>query len=173
MTTTMTETLTGERADLLETLTKHRGFLRHTVRGLTTEQASLRPTESALCLGGLVKHVTMAESAWLEFILAGMGVASGGPSGDVMDWPSGFQMLPEDTIESLLDAYEELARRTDDVVRTVDLDQSFPLPEAPWFESGARWSVRRVLLHIIAETAQHAGHADIIRETLDGQKTMG
>ena len=54
-----------------------------------------------------------------------------------------------------------------------DLDTSYPLPDAPWFESGVRWSVRRVLLHVIAETAQHAGHADIIRETIDGQKTMG
>ena len=44
---------------------------------------------------------------------------------------------------------------------------------APWFPPGARWSARRVLLHIIAETAQHAGHADIIRESLDGAKTMG
>jgi uncharacterized protein DUF664 len=54
-----------------------------------------------------------------------------------------------------------------------DLDVSHPLPSAPWFEPGARWSTRRVLLHIIAETAQHAGHADIIRESLDGSKTMG
>ena len=54
-----------------------------------------------------------------------------------------------------------------------DLDVSHPLPTAPWFEPGASWSARRVLLHMIAETAQHAGHADIIRESLDGAKTMG
>lgn len=54
-----------------------------------------------------------------------------------------------------------------------DLDMSQPLPEAPWFEAGARWSARRVLPHVLAETAQHAGHADIIRESLDGAKTMG
>jgi len=59
------------------------------------------------------------------------------------------------------------------VARLTDLDASHPLPEAPWFERGARWSARRALLHIIAETAQHAGHADIIRESLDGTKTMG
>ena len=47
------------------------------------------------------------------------------------------------------------------------------LPETPWFEPGARWTARRVFVHIIAETPQHAGHADILRETIDGQKTMG
>ena len=50
---------------------------------------------------------------------------------------------------------------------------SHPLPEAPWFQPGATRSARRVFLHIVAETAQHAGHADILRESLDGQKTMG
>ena len=53
------------------------------------------------------------------------------------------------------------------------LDVAHPLPEAPWFKQGASWSARRVLLHIMTETAQHAGHADIIRETIDGAKTMG
>ena len=53
------------------------------------------------------------------------------------------------------------------------LDVSQPLPEAPWFPKGARWSARRVFLHLVAEIAQHAGHADIIRESLDGQKSMG
>jgi hypothetical protein len=54
-----------------------------------------------------------------------------------------------------------------------DLDASHPLPQAPWFEPGAHWSARRTLLHILAETSQHAGHADILREAIDGQKTMG
>ena len=54
-----------------------------------------------------------------------------------------------------------------------DLDASHPLPEAPWFEPGASWTFRRVFLHVIAETTQHAGHADIIREAIDGSRTMG
>ena len=54
-----------------------------------------------------------------------------------------------------------------------DLDASHPLPPAPWNPPGERWTVRRTLLHIATETAQHAGHADIIRESLDGSKTMG
>jgi hypothetical protein len=77
-------------------------------------------------------------------------------------------------LAELLDRYDVVARRTDHLVAVLaSLDASHPLPEAPWFEPGARWSARRVLLHIIAETAQHAGHADIIREALDGAKTMG
>jgi hypothetical protein len=89
-------------------------------------------------------------------------------------WASAFQMLPGETLASLLAEYDEVASRTDELVATVpDLDSSQPLPDAPWFAPGARWSARRVLLHIIAETSQHAGHADIIRESLDGAKTMG
>ena len=79
-----------------------------------------------------------------------------------------------ETLAGLLAEYEQVASRTDELVVTLpDLDASQPLPEAPWFPPGARWSARRVLLHVIAETAQHAGHADIIRESLDGAKTMG
>jgi hypothetical protein len=70
--------------------------------------------------------------------------------------------------------YERVAARTDELVATLaDLDAEYPLPPAPWFAPGATRTVRRVFLHIVAETAQHSGHADIIRETIDGQKTMG
>ena len=87
---------------------------------------------------------------------------------------AGFRMEEEETLAGLLARYEQVSRRTDEVVATLpSLDASHPLPEAPWFEPGAHWSARQVLLHIIAETAQHAGHADIIRETIDGSKTMG
>jgi hypothetical protein len=74
----------------------------------------------------------------------------------------------------VLAEYEQVARATDELVATLpDLDASHPLPPAPWFEPGERWTARFVLLHIICETSQHAGHADIIRESLDGAKTMG
>ncbi len=67
-----------------------------------------------------------------------------------------------------------MAARTDDLVRTLpDLNASHPLPEAPWYPPGARYTARRVLIHIVAETTHHAGHADIIRESLDGAKSMG
>jgi uncharacterized damage-inducible protein DinB len=167
--TAATQTLTGERADFLQMLAKHRGFLRFTVQNLTDEQANLRTTVSELTLGGLIKHVAVTERAWVNFILGG----ASGMSKDPVDWEAQFSMRESETLAELLDRYEEIARRTDELVRTVDLDESHPLPEAPWFEQGASWSNRRVLMHIVAETSQHSGHADIVRESLDGSKTMG
>jgi hypothetical protein len=169
-----TTTLSGERTDLLDTLAKSRFFLRFTTRDLTDEQAALRPTASGLCLGGLIKHVTGGERSWVDFILDGPAAPVGDVEGSYEKHAQSFQMLPGETLSVLLAEYEAVARRTDEVVATLpDLDMSHPLPEAPWFEPGARWSARRVIVHIIAETTQHSGHADIIRETIDGAKTMG
>ncbi|MFC9871283.1 DinB family protein [Nocardia salmonicida] len=166
-----------ERTDILEMLAKHRHFLRFTVRDLTDEQAGLRTTVSELCLGGLIKHVAAVEANWASFILEGPAQA---PDFDSMteeqiaQWGEIFRMLPGDTLEGVLAEYEQVAARTDELVRTLpDLNVSQPLPEAPWFEPGARWTARRTLMHIMTETAQHSGHADIIRESLDGAKSMG
>ncbi|MCO5967101.1 DinB family protein [Actinoallomurus soli] len=169
MTSGDTATLTGERADLLAGLRKARHFLRFTVRDLTDEQAARRTTVSELCLGGLIKHVTVVERRWTGFILDGPAAME-----DDADWEALFRMEEGETLAGLLDAYEETARRTDELLATLpDLDASQPLPDRPWFAPGAHWSARQVLLHLISETAQHSGHADIIREALDGAKTMG
>ncbi|MFJ4468095.1 DinB family protein [Streptomyces sp. NPDC089424] len=167
----------GERADLLEALAHHRRFLRLTTRDLTDEQAGLRTTDSELCLGGLIKHVTSVERSWGDFIERGPEALGNWNEMTEDDWArraDEFRMLPGETLAGVLEAYAEVARRTDELVGSVpDLDLSHQLPPAPWHEPGTRWSVRRVLLHIVGETAQHAGHADIIRESLDGSKSMG
>ncbi|MFJ9461206.1 DinB family protein [Kitasatospora sp. NPDC101447] len=169
--------VTGERADFLEALAKHRYFLRFTTRDLTDEQAGLRTTASELCVGGLVKHVTSMERLWAAFIVEGpsaMPDFTTWTEEDIARRADEYRMLPGETLADVLAAYEEVARRTDELVVTLpDLDVAHPLPKAPWFQADASWSARRVLLHIIAETSQHAGHADIIREALDGAKTMG
>ena len=170
MTTATTRT---ERADLLDTLAKHRHFLCYTVRELTDEQAARRTTASELCLGGLVKHVAITEEQWIDFVVRGPE-AMALTEDSWTEHANGFQMLEGQTLAGILARYDEVAQRTDELVRTLpDLDAAHPLPEAPWFPPGAVRSARRVFLHIIAETAQHAGHADILRESLDGQKTMG
>ena len=165
-------TLTRERADLIESLRRHRSFLRFTVRDLTDEQARRRPTASALNLAGLVKHVAATEAGWVRFAEGGAEAMhrNWGPDASTRHW----HLSAEETLAGVLADYDAVARHTEDVVAALpDLDTEHALPEAPWFEPGARWSARRVFLHIIAETSQHAGHADILRESIDGQKTMG
>ena len=170
-------TLTGERADLLATLAKARHFLRFTTRDITDEQARQRTTVSELTLGGLIKHVTAVEKNWAGFIVHGPSIApdfTKFTEEDYKAWSDGFRLLPDETLAGVLAAYEEVAKHTDELVATVpDLDADHPLPPAPWNPPGERWSVRRTLMHIAGETCQHAGHADIIRETLDGAKSMG
>ncbi|WP_406455178.1 DinB family protein [Streptomyces sp. NBC_00876] len=169
--------VTGERAELLDSLAKHRHFLRFTTRDLTDEQAGLRTTTSELCLGGLIKHVTSVERSWAGFIVDGpsaMPDFTAMTEADFARRADEFRMLPGETLEGVLADYAEVARRTDELVATLpDLDAGHPLPKAPWFEADLQWSARRVLLHVMTETAQHAGHADIIRESIDGAKSMG
>jgi hypothetical protein len=166
-----------ERADLLEALRVHRQFLRRTVRDLTDDQARQRTTASELCLGGLIKHVAFIEKGWAKFTVEGpsaLGSSEEMTEDDFARWADQFQLLPDETLAGVLAGYDEVARHTDGLVASLpDLNISHPLPKAPWFPPNATRSARRVFLHIIGETAQHAGHADIIRESLDGAKTMG
>lgn len=185
--TTPTSTLDAERADLLAGLAGARSALISTVRELSDEQASRQPTVSALCLGGLIKHVASIEEGWLRFVLDGPsalrydlpdGVTwedlAAGTARDFPQWAidhqNDFRMLPGETLAGIVARYEEVAARSEEIIASVpDLSVTHPLPEAPWHEPGAVRSVRGVLLHVIAETAQHAGHADILREALDGR----
>ncbi|MEV0200399.1 DinB family protein [Nonomuraea sp. NPDC050691] len=188
MTATETpSTLDAERSELLAALAAARSALTNTVRGLSDEQLGERPTVSALCLGGLIKHVTSMEESWMRFVVDGPSAMShdlpdgvtwadlaAGTAREVPKWvidhQNEFRMLPGETLAGILARYEEVAARSEEVVAAVpDLSATHPLPEAPWHAPGAVRSVRAVLLHVVAETSQHAGHADILRETLDGQ----
>ncbi|GAA3291336.1 hypothetical protein GCM10020218_063870 [Dactylosporangium vinaceum] len=121
-----------------------------------------------------VTAVGEIELGWARFVTEGpAAVAPPTEQAGWEKWTNDFKMLPGETLEAILQRYSEIAAATDELVRTVDLDDSQELPPAPWFQPGARRSARRVFMHIAAETAQHAGHADIIRESIDGQKTMG
>ncbi|WP_254909636.1 DinB family protein [Micromonospora sp. NBS 11-29] len=189
MTATTNTTLDAERTDLLAALATARATLTNTVRGLTDAQAGERPTASALCLGGILKHVASTEEAWLRFVVDGPAAMSfalpdgvtwadfmAGTARELPRWAidreRDFRMLPEDMLPAILDRYARVAARTEEIVASVDdLSATHPVPEAPWNEPGAVKSVRAVLIHVIAETTQHAGHADILRETLDGQTT--
>ena len=163
-----------ERDDLLHALNQHRGLLLRTVRGLSEAQARLTPTVSELCIGGIIKHVSLMEEGWVRFIEHGPR-SDGPPDASAYEaHAAGFRMADDESVDDLLNRYQEVAGRTDELILHLpSLVASHPLPEAPWFEPGAHWTARRALVHIVAETAQHAGHADIIRETIDGAKSMG
>ncbi len=175
--TTTTSTVDAERASLLRFLEDQRGFLRLTVGGLDDEQAARRTTVSELTLGGLVKHVTQAERNWIRFVREGSTGATQTDYEDPATWEEhadSFRLLEGESLDSVLADYALAARETEEFVGGLpDLEVSHRLPDAPWFDEGASWSARDVLLHIIRETAQHCGHADILREALDGQKSMG
>ncbi|GAA3221062.1 DinB family protein [Pseudonocardia petroleophila] len=162
-----------ERADILESLATHRGFLLFTVQGLTDEQARQRTTVSELTLGGLIKHVAHTEKGWTDFIEHGTSAMEATEDSWAAQADS-FTLREDETLAGVLAGYAEIAKHTDALVESLpSLDVAHPLPEAPWFPAGATRSARRVFVHIVGETAQHAGHADILREAIDGQKTMG
>jgi uncharacterized damage-inducible protein DinB len=172
-----TTSITGERADLLATLGSARHFLRFTTRDLTEEQARQRTTVSELTLGGLIKHVTAVERNWQRFVVEGPSIApdfNAMTEADYAEWANGFRLLDGETLAGVLAEYEQVANRTDELVASLpDLDASHELPSAPWQPPGEYRTARRTFMHIAAETAHHAGHADIIRESLDGSKSMG
>ena len=161
----MAPPVADERDGLLSYLRQQRDALRITSYGLSDEQARLRPTAGTLSIGGLVKHVTDVERTWI-------GLVTQQPDDrDVAAYLEGFTMRDDESLADLLDDYAAAASETEKVVANVtDLGQAVPVPRGvPWFPADVEaWSVRWVLLHLIEETARHGGHADIVRESIDG-----
>ncbi|MFE0649387.1 DinB family protein [Streptomyces sp. NPDC059534] len=157
-----------ERDGLLAYLAQQRQTLRATAHGLTDDQARLTPTVSELSIGGLIKHAARCEAGWTDLILQ----RQRGPRREADESDSAeFRLTDKETLADVLDQYEAAARETDEVIASIaDLGQGVPVPRGlPWFPADVEeWSVRWVLLHLVEETARHGGHADIIRESLDG-----
>ncbi len=145
MASSAAEPVAGERAGLRQSLARHRHFLRCTTRGLTDEQAARRAAASELPLSGLIKHVALTGRQCMRLIIDAPAAMSWDEA-SAGDWMAGFKMLDGQTLAGA---------------------------PAPWFEAGALWPARRMLLPVIAETAHHAGHAGIIRESVDGAKSTG
>lgn len=154
-----------EREGLLAYLAHQRYVLRLTAYGLTDEQARATPTVSPLSVGGLIKHVASTEAGWIDVMLQRTS------AGHEQDYHAGFRLEPGETLAGVLERYDAVAARTEaEVAMVADLGQAVPAPRGvPWYPDDVEaWSVRWVLLHLIEETARHAGHADMVREALDG-----
>ena len=156
--------LTDERELLIAYLQQQRDGVRNAAYGLTDDQARLAPTVSSLTVGGLLKHVTSMERTW-----AGM-VVRRPPEGGEAAYSDSFAFAPDETLAGVLADYEAAGAATDAVVRAHELTDPVPVPQGvPWFPQDVEaWTVRWVVLHLIEETARHAGHADIVRESVDG-----
>jgi uncharacterized damage-inducible protein DinB len=152
-----------EREGLLAFLAQQRYVLRLAAYGLTDEQARATPTAGTLSVGGLVKHVATTERSWVATMLQ--------REAGKQDYDANFRLLPGETLAGVLADYAEAAKETEAAVAGIaDLGQPVPVPRGvPWFPADVdAWSVRWVLLHLIEETARHAGHADLVREAVDG-----
>ncbi|MGW1160707.1 DinB family protein [Streptomyces sp. NPDC002513] len=161
-----TEERGDERGALLSFLEEQRGGIRRALLGLTEEQARSRPSASRLSLGGLLKHVTENEQGWIARARQEPPTVRRNEG----NWHESFELLDDETVQSQLAYGEKVAAETEAFIRSVpSLDDTFPLPSAPWFPPDERVSMRWLMLHLIRETARHAGHADIVRESLDGK----
>jgi hypothetical protein len=162
-----------ERSALREYLAYHQSAYFAVSYGLTDEQARSTPTVSALSIGGLIKHATGMQRTWMARVAA----APEAPPKDprpfeeiAKEFADQHVMRPDETLSGLLGAFEEQNATSLHLAETADLGAAVPVPEdIPWFPKNiGAWSVRWVILHVINELARHAGHADIIRESIDG-----
>ena len=165
--------VTDERSALREYLAYHQSAFFAVSYGLTDEQARLTPCRSALSIGGLVKHVTAMQRSWMARIAAAPDAPPKDPRPfDEIAKEYGDQhvMRDDETLDGLLAAFQAENATSLRLVETADLDTKVPVPqEIPWFPKGIKdWSVRWVILHVINELNRHSGHADIIRESIDG-----
>ncbi|MBM7365553.1 DinB family protein [Gordonia hydrophobica] len=167
---TLTYDLDAERADLLTLLADQRALLAITARGLTEAQARTTSTVSDLTVGGLIKHVAHVQSGMAGEIVE----RDENAELDMTALEEAYVLGEHETLAGALDDYARSSAEFDRVIAEVAcLDDVIPQPTAPWQPEREWWSVRKLVLHLLRETAHHCGHADIIREALDGQTTMG
>jgi uncharacterized damage-inducible protein DinB len=162
-----------ERSALREYLAYHQSAFFAVSYGLTDEEARATPCRSALSIGGLVKHVTAMQRTWMSRVAAAPDAPPKDPRPfDEIAKEFGEQhvMRDDETLDGLLVAFQAENASSLRLVETAELDAKVPVPQdIPWFPKGIKdWSVRWVILHVINELTRHSGHADIIRESIDG-----
>lgn len=166
-------THTTERETLLEWVDAALTNARSTVHGLDIEQLRATPIPSSeLSLGWLMLHIADVAEQWL-------GRAAAGPAGFGTDESilqryeravDSHQIEPDATAETVLAQYDRTCAHALELLRSADLDAAVPVPtEMPWFPPGLpEFTGRWVVQHVLDEILRHSGHADILREAIDG-----
>jgi hypothetical protein len=154
---------TNEADLLLAYLAQQRDGIINATYGLSDEQAGSRSTASGLTLKVLIQHVIDVEQRWIAL------ATDSAWDTDVERYRAAFAAA-ERPLADLVDYYRAVAMGTEMAIRGADLDRMVPVPQGvPWFPDDVQaWSVRWILLHLLEEIARHAGHADFLREAIDG-----
>ena len=154
--------IADERDALSQQLDFQRATLLGKLDGLDEEQLRRPMTPSGLSLLGLVKHLAATEHGW--FLNRYAGLPDPSPFGDDPDDDpdDDFRIAPDETADGIVAAYLRTCQRARELIDGGDLDAVVRLP------GGASVNLRAIVLHMIQETARHDGHADIMREELDG-----
>ncbi|MBR7192534.1 DinB family protein [Gordonia hongkongensis] len=162
--------VTGEKRDLLILLQDQRNMLKITARNLSDDDARKQSTVSTLTIGALIKHLAHGEENAARVITE----RDENAEFDMSQAMTEYEMTGDETLAGWLTAYDRGAAEFDRVIADAEsLDELIPQPTAPWQPEREWLSIRAMIIHLIRETAHHCGHADIIREALDGQTTMG
>jgi uncharacterized protein DUF664 len=149
-----------ERETLIAFLDKYRESVLVKLDGLDRDQLTRRLLDSRTTLLGIVKHLVLVEEWWFATVMAGGPVVPEDPDDPDAEW----LVLDSDDPEQLVADYRAACARSDDIARAQSsLEARVPGPHRP--DKSVRW----ILVHMLEETARHAGHADIIRELIDGR----
>jgi len=154
----------SERDALAAFLDVQRSALVRKVEGVSDADARRAPTASALSLLSLLKHSAIWEERWFQGVVAGQPLPDGWPEQESEMADVDFLLADEDTLAAWLPRYRDATQASRVIVAARELSTACARSDV--LDCNVRW----VLLHLIEETARHAGHADIIRETLDGSR---
>jgi Protein of unknown function (DUF664) len=163
----------GEQQSLVEFLRFNQNAFFAVSYGLTDDQARSTPSVSTLSVGGLIKHAANVQKGWVERVqfAPDFPPKDERPMEELMaEYADQYVMRDDETLDQLLDELRKQNAETLRVFGEADFDTPVPVPhDVPWFPQDIdQWSVRWVGLHLIEELTRHAGHADIIRESVDG-----
>ncbi len=155
-----------EKTSLAEFLDFQRATILWKIEGLESEQAAARPIPTtALTPAGIVKHLAWVEDHWFQGVFKGVDLPepwASAPFDDDHDWE--FHSALDDDLADTRALYQAACERSRAVLAQTTIDQL-----SVGVRDGEPFSMRWIMLHMIEETARHAGHVDLLREAIDGE----